>query len=86
MMEHKLHHVQSLYVALPLGYVSFVHAFCSYAWTFFVTSDTKKGQKRPWCATENHGTHTRAMLYCSMAFKEALHPKKKLVALVAVKL
>ena len=29
MMVHTLYHVQSLYVALPWGYVSFVHAFCS---------------------------------------------------------
>ena len=63
-----------------------MRAFCSYAWTFLVTFDTKNGYKRPWCATYNHGTHTRAMLYCLMAFKEALHPNKMLVALLAVKL
>ena len=63
-----------------------MRAFRSYAWTFFLTFDTKKGYKRPWCATKNHGNHTRAMLYCLMAFKEALHPKKMLVAFVAVKL
>ena len=63
-----------------------MRAFCSYAWTFLVPFDTKNGYKRPRCATENHGTHTRAMLYCVMAFKEALPPKKMLVALVAVKL
>ena len=38
-----------------------------------MTFDTKNGYERPLCATENHGTHTRAMLYCLMAFKEALH-------------
>ena len=51
MMEHTLYHVESLYVALPRGYVSFVRAFCSYAWTFLVTFDTKNVYKWPWCAT-----------------------------------
>ena len=64
MMEHTLYHVESLYFAMPGGYVSFVRAFCPYAWTFLVTFDTKNGDKRPWCATENHGTHTRAMASC----------------------
>ena len=49
-MEHTLYHVESLYVALPWGYVSFVRAFCSYAWTFLVPLDTKNVYKRPWCA------------------------------------
>ena len=51
MMKHTLYHVQSVYVALLWGYVSFGRAFCPYAWTFLVTSDTKNGYKRPWCAT-----------------------------------
>ena len=63
-----------------------MRAFCSYAWTFLVTFDTKNGYKPPWCAILNHGTHTRAMLYCWMPFREALHPEEMLVALVAVKL
>ena len=62
-----------------------MRAFCSYAWTFLPPFDTKNGYKRPWFPTQNHGTHTRAMLYWFMAFKEAWHPKKMLVALVAVK-
>ena len=41
-MEHTWYHVESLYVALPQGYVSFVCAFCSYAWTLLVPFDTKK--------------------------------------------
>ena len=49
-MEHTLYHVESLYVALPCGYVSLVRAFCSYAWTFLVPFDSKNGYKRPWCA------------------------------------
>ena len=61
-------------------------AFCSYAWIFLVTFDTKNRYERPLCATENQGTRTRALLYCVMAFKEALHPRKMVVALVAVKL
>ena len=51
MMEHTLYHAPSLYVALRWGYVSFMRAYCLYASTFFVTSDTKNGCKRPWCAT-----------------------------------